>query len=100
MRVRNFFMYTIQGTQNGSTESIPTSALSLSDSSISDGDSVISLLTFSGSASSTDPYGNVNVCAKDGRVVLSGQITGVQFSKSSATEVTTDIADLIVIAAR
>lgn len=100
MRVRNFFISATSITENGASESIPSTASTITDSSISNGDIVASFLTLSGNISTLDPYGSVNVYSKNGRSVLNGQITNIQFLKSEISAGTTDNADLIVVSAR
>lgn len=97
MRVRNFFLYAVSGTNSGA---LPTfSTPDISNSEIKDGDIVFSGLMLSGNLSTNDPYGNVEVSVAT-RTVSMGSITGLSFSKSEISRGTTDRGDIIVIAAR
>lgn len=99
MRVGNFFLYVASITNDGSSSSIAISTLT--DSSIRDGDIVVSNLTLSGTTTtSNNPYGNVNVFVDSGRSVNNGSITGLSFGKSETSIGTTDLGDIILIAAR
>lgn len=99
MRVGNFFLYTASVSSNGNLSNIDISTLS--EPAIKDGDIVVSCLTLSGTtATSNDPYGNVNVFVDSGRSVNNGSITGLSFAKSNTSIGTTDLGDIILIAAR
>lgn len=101
MRAKNFLLYGNTLSTGGAVSIIANPVIY--DSQVRATDTVITLGMLSGTTaavgSSNDPYGNENLYAYTA-YAGNGNVSGINFDKSSSVPNTTDKIDIVVIATR